>query len=69
MAGKIAIVVLVMSALFYSGVHSEGVKITSINHSDFTEKQGEAAKIICAINVAQKNLRIQFPIWHTIWCD
>jgi len=54
MAGKIAIVVLVMSALFYSGVHSEGVKITSINHSDFTEKQGEAAKIICAINVAQK---------------
>jgi len=53
MAGKIAIVVLVMSALL-SGVHSEGVKITSINHSDFTEKQGEAAKIICAINVAQK---------------
>ena len=40
--------------LLLQGVHSEGVKITSINHSDFTEKQGEAAKIICAINVAQK---------------
>ena len=40
--------------LFFTGVHSEGVKITSINHSDFTEKQGEAAKIICAINVEQK---------------
>jgi len=54
MAGKIAIVVLVMSALFTSGVHSEAVKITSINHQDFEGKKGESAKLICAINVPQK---------------
>ena len=38
----------------FPGVHSEAVKITSINHQAFEGKKVEAAKLICAINVPQK---------------